>query len=238
MTRGIRVDQAQQISISNAQITPISIAVHFVLDAFAQDVAREDVLAQLGKRSGEAAIRFEERDCLTLLDGFSRTVGAGSTIKVGHLMAGYSLLVGGGSSGTDETAMPPFNVLMHPFTYHTIAEDLAGLTSGGLLVGGTNNVATSTDLRDEILRRYLVKQLAGMNVYQNANLVPSGGVAKGGIWHNDALVYVPFRDIQTKQQEDIKLDGWDVVTSKIYGRGEFTDAYGVELNAAAAAPSS
>jgi hypothetical protein len=237
-TRGIRIDQAQQITVTNTQITPISIAVHFVLDEFAQDTAREDVLAHLGKRAGEAINRFEDRDCLLLLDGLSRSVGSGGTAKVGHLMAAYALLVGGGSSGTDETAEPPFHVVLHPFAYHTIAEDLAGLSNGGQVTSSTNVIASGMQLRDEVLQKYLVKQLAGMNVYATANLIPSGGTIRGGVFHSDAFIYVPFKDLTTKQQEDIKLQGWDVVSTKIYGRGEFNDNFGVELNLAAAAPSS
>lgn len=237
-TRGVRVDQAQDITISNTQVTPISIAVHFVLDRFAQDTAREDVLGHLGKRAGEACNRFEERDCLTLLDGFSRSVGGGGTPKVGHLMAAYSLLVGGGTSGTDEPATPPFNVVIHPHSYHAIAEDLAGLSAGGQVTSSTNVIASGNELRDDILLQYIVARLAGMTVYTTSNLIPVSGVAKGGVWNRDALIYVPFREIETRQQEDIKLDGWDVVTTRIYGRGEFEDAYGIELNFAAVGPTS
>lgn len=237
-TRGVRVDQAQDITISNTQISLISIAVHFVLDSLAQETAREDVLAHLGKRAGEACNRFEERDCLTLLDGFSQSVGGGGSPKVGHLMAAYSILVGGGTNGTQEVAMPPFNVVIHPYSYHAMAEDIAGLVAGGLVTGSTNVVTTSTNLREQILQNFKVAELAGMKIYQTANLLPSGGVAKGGCFAKEALVYVPFRDLQVKQQEDIKLDGWDVVTTKIYGRGEFEDRYGVELNFAAAQPTS
>lgn len=234
-TRGVSIEQAQQIAISNVTVSPSSIAVHFVLDKYANEVAREDVMGKLGMRAGEAMNRFKDVDILSLLDGFSRTVGAGGTANIGHLMAAYTILTGG-SGGTKEPAEPPFNVLMHPNTYHAIAEDLGGLTTGMLVSGSTNVIAGDGAFRDSILQKFLVKQLAGLNIYLAGNLPVSSGVAKGGIINHDALIYTPFDPQITEKQYDVKLQGWDVVTSEIYGSGEFDDDFGVEGNWAAATP--
>ncbi len=79
-------------------------------------------------------------------------------------------------------------------------------------------------------------KLAGLDVFIAGNLANTGNVAKGGVFHREALINTPFRPLTVKKQEDIKLDGWDVVTSLIFGNGEFEDAGGVELNLDAAAP--
>lgn len=230
--RGTRVDQNQKLTESVVTITPISIAVHFVIDEYAADVAREDVMSFYGKRASEAIIRFEDKYHLTLLDGFSTSLGGGGAGKVGYLMAAYALI----SGNSTWPFQPPFNVVLHPYSYHDMAEDIAGLTSGGLVSGATNIVATSTDMRESVLAKYRVAKLAGLDVYIAGNLANTGNVAKGGVFHREALINTPFRPLTVKKQEDIKLDGWDVVTSLIFGNGEFEDAGGVELNLDAAAP--
>src|SRR5262245_37718819 len=69
-TRGSSIDQYQQFALSSVTISPIWVAVHMMVDEYADQLTSEDLNRIGGRIMAEGINRFEDSDCLDLMDGF------------------------------------------------------------------------------------------------------------------------------------------------------------------------
>jgi hypothetical protein len=92
--------------------------------------------------------------------------------------------------------------------------------------------ANSNDLANEALRNGFVGRLAGMPIFETANMANSGttGDYKGGAMHRDAIAIATMQDIKIETQRDASLRADEIVATAVYGVGELHDTYGVELH--------
>lgn len=235
ITAGSTIDQLQTLTTTNVQLTPIWVATHIAIHEETEIAAKESVKAIGSKALTNAIVRFIDVDLLDLCDGFSTTVGAGSTPKIGHLFDAKQTILGHSSN----PSMGPFTTFMHPFSYNSIAYDVAGLdTTNKVLQAAVANRAAPGDgsLRDGVLTSGTIRELDGMTLVQAGNLRVSSNVAKGAVMANDALAFSEFRPVRLAaiwREEDL---AWHLYISVAYARGEFVDNWGVELNWGAASP--
>lgn len=237
VNRGDEISQYQKIAFTNTAIAPFTVAVHAVVDEFADWVAQEDMQSIIGEESGDAFVQYEEADLLTLLDGFSVSLGGGSTPRVSFIDAASARLAAGNTGS--QPFLGPYYAMIHPYHRHAMAQDLGGIDSAnGSLMSTTSgrHHPGDGDVRDEVLRRGFVKNLFGTEIHESGLLSTTGDVAKGGVWHRDALVYVPFKPMKTESWWEPKLQAHEVLTVAVYGRGEWIDLAGIELNMSAAVP--
>ncbi len=235
ITVGSTIDQLQTLPTTNVQLSPIWVATHLAIHEETEIAAKESVKAIGSEALTRSIVRFIDVDLLDLCDGFSVSTGGGNTPQMGHIFDAKQTILGHSSN----PHMGPFTAFMHPFSYNSIAQDMAGFdTTDKSLWSNTSGItrAGDGDLRDEVISTGAVSRVAGITLVQAGNLRVASNVAKGAVMANDALAYSDFRPVRLAavwREEDL---AWHLYISVAYARGEFVDNWGVELNWGAASP--
>lgn len=220
LTEGDEVSNTA-VSTDGATLTVATNAIRTLVTDLAVAASPSNVVADLGKLFGEAIARKIDVDLLALFDGFSVGLGdgTGNITPAAIFQAVATLKIAG--VPTDGVAC-----VLHP----AIAYDLkAALTTQGnaAFVGGAYG-----EVANEAMRQGFVGQLAGIPIYESANMANTGtaGDFKGAVFHRDALGLAMIGDIQVETQRRASYLGTDVVAYCHYGVGEIYDTYGVELH--------
>ena len=204
------------IDPTSVTITASEVGVMTTLTDLARNSAPRNVAADIGKLFGEALARKQDADLTALFDGFSVTLGDGTTA--------ISPAVNFNALSTLRANALPANecaVVVHP----KIAYDLKS--------GLTNTFAgLDTETSNEALRAGFVGTLAGMRIFETSNMANTGtaGDYKGGAFHKDALAIAMMQDVKIETQRDASLRADEIVATSVYGVGEIHDSYGVELH--------
>jgi N4-gp56 family major capsid protein len=214
---------AEATDLSNTAIDPTSVTitasevgVMTTLTDLARNSAPRNVAADIGKLFGEALARKQDADLIALFDGFSVTSGDGTTAISPAVIFNALSTLRANSLPANECA-----VVLHP----KIAYDLKS--------GLTNTFAgLDTETSNEALRAGFVGTLAGMPIFETANMANTGtaGDYKGGAMHKDALAIAMMQDVKIETQRDASLRADEIVATSVYGVGEIHDSYGVELH--------
>jgi len=204
------------IDPSSVTITASEVGVMTTLTDLARNSAPRNVAADIGKLFGEALARKQDADLIALFDGFSVTSGDGTTAISPAVIFNALSTLRANSLPANECA-----VVLHP----KIAYDLKS--------GLTNTFAgLDTENSNEALRSGFVGTLAGMPIFETANMSDTGtaGDYKGGAMHKDALAIAMMQDVKIETQRDASLRADEIVATSVYGVGEIHDSYGVELH--------
>ena len=204
------------IDPSSVTITASEVGVMTTLTDLARNSAPRNVAGDIGKLFGEALARKQDADLIALFDGFSVTSGDGTTAISPAVIFNALSTLRANSLPANECA-----VVLHP----KIAYDLKS--------GLTNTFAgLDTETSNEALRAGFVGTLAGMPIFETANMSDTGtaGDYKGGAMHKDALAIAMMQDVKIETQRDASLRADEIVATAVYGVGELHDSYGVELH--------
>lgn len=202
------------VSTSSVTITATEVGVQAVLtDLMARSTAR-DVAGDLGRVLGEAVAKKMDEDLIALFDGFSASKGAaGTELTAAHVFQAAATL-----RANKFTSNP--NMVIHPYQAYQLKANM------------TNTFANPNggDLQNEAMRNGYVGQIAGVNIYESANLTVDGlDDAKGAVFVPEALGLAVKWDINIEPQRDASLRGWELNATAAYGVGELQDGAGVEM---------
>ncbi len=206
------------INPSSVTITASEVGIMTTLTDLARNSASRNVGSDIGKLFGEAIAKKIDVDLIALFDGFSKIVGgadvAFSAAKLFEAVAELRNL-----------AVPSSDLacVVHPY----IAYDMK---SGVSNTFGAGSGAT-TDIGNEAMRSGFVGTVAGVPVYESANISNTGttGDYKGAVFHRDALGLAMMQDLKLETQRDASLRADEIVATAVYGVAELNDTYGVEL---------
>tara|TARA_X000001382_G_scaffold18914_1_gene11581 strand:+ start:84 stop:935 length:852 start_codon:yes stop_codon:yes gene_type:complete len=206
------------INPSSVTITASEIGIMTTLTDLARNSASRNVASDIGRLFGEAIAKKIDVDLIALFDGFSKIVGgadvAFSAAKLFEAVAELRNL-----------AVPSSDLacVVHPY----IAYDMK---SGVSNTFGAGSGAT-TDIGNEAMRSGFVGTVAGVPVYESANISNTGttGDYKGAVFHKDALGLAMMQDLKLETQRDASLRADEIVATAVYGVAELNDTYGVEL---------
>ena len=204
------------IDPTSVTITASEVGVMTTLTDLARNSAPRNVAADIGKLFGEALARKQDADLTALFDGFSVTLGDGTTAISPAVIFNALSTLRANALPANECA-----VVVHP----KIAYDLKS--------GLTNTFAgLDTETSNEALRAGFVGTLAGMRIFETSNMANTGtaGDYKGGAFHKDALAIAMMQDVKIETQRDASLRADEIVATSVYGVGEIHDSYGVELH--------
>ena len=169
---------------------------------------------ELGTVLGNAIATKIDTDLIALFDGFSSSFGAAaSEITVADLFKAAATLRANKVTGV-------INAVVHPYQAYALKANL------------TNTFANPNggDLQNEAMRNGYVGSIAGINVYESANVAIDGnGDAKGAVFAPEALAIAMKRDFNIEPQRDASNRAWELNATAIYGVGELDDSFGVEL---------
>lgn len=214
LTEGNEFDNTE-VATSGAVLTVSQVGLRSLVTDLALNASASNVVADLGRLFGEAIAAKMDKDLTGLFSSFStNTVGSTSTVATAaHVFQAVAKLKSAGVP-TDGIAC-----VLHP----AVAYDLKSSI--------TNTFANPNagDLQNEAMRMGFVGMLAGVPVYETANLADNGtsGDFIGGVFHRDALGLAIMKDISIEVQRRASFLGSDVVASAMYGTGVIYEGYGV-----------
>ena len=169
---------------------------------------------ELGTVLGNAIATKMDKDVIGLFDGFSTSLGSTTT----ELTAAYLFQ----AAATLRANKAPGRLvgIFHPYQVYALKANL------------TNTFANPNggDIQNEAMRSGYVGTLAGIDIYESANLTVDGsGDTKGAVFAPEALMIAMKRDFNMEPERDASNRGFELNATAIYGVAELDDAYGVEM---------
>tara|TARA_B110000503_G_scaffold108136_1_gene161700 strand:+ start:1223 stop:2056 length:834 start_codon:yes stop_codon:yes gene_type:complete len=169
---------------------------------------------ELGTVLGNAIATKMDKDLLALFTSFSTGLGAaGQEITVADLFKAAAILRANKVTGA-------IAAVVHPYVAYQIKSGL------------TNTFANPNggDSQNEAMRNAYVGQLAGMNVYESANVAVDGdGDSIGAVFAPEALAIALKKDFNIEPQRDASLRAFELNATAVYGVGELDDTFGVKM---------
>ena len=174
---------------------------------------------ELGTVLGNAIATKIDSDLIALFSGFSTGLGAaGQEIAVSDIFKAAATLRSNKVTGS-------MAAVVHPFQAYQLKANL------------TNTFANPNggDLQNEAMRNGYVGSIAGVDIYESANVSVDGSDdAVAGVFAPEALAIAIKRDFNLETQRNATRRGTEMVATAIYGVAELDDSYGVKITADAA----
>jgi len=210
--------EGTDMTSTTVSTSSVSIAVGEVgAQVFLTDMAamgNGDPARELGTVLGNAIATKMDQDIIALFDGFSSSLGATTVeLSVADLFKAAATL-------RANKVMGRMAAVLHPYQAYSLKANL------------TNTFANPNggDAQNEAMRNGYVGTIAGIDIYESANLTIDGsGDAKGAVFAPEALAIAMKRDFIIEPQRDASNRGWELNATAIYGVGELDDSYGVEM---------
>ena len=201
------------VSTSGVTVTVAEVGAQVLLTDMAA-MGAGNPAEELGTVLGNAIATKMDKDIIALFDGFSTSLGAaGQEITVADMFKAAATL-------RNAKAQGDYVAVVHPFHAYQLSANL------------TNTFANPNggDLQNEAMRSGFVGSIAGIDVYQSANLTVDGnGDAKGLCFAREAMCIAMKRDFNLETERDASQRAFELNATAVYGVGELDDSYGVEL---------
>lgn len=201
------------VSTSSVSITVAEVGAQVLLTDMAA-MGNGDPAMELGTVLGNAIATKMDKDIIALFDGFSTSLGSTTT----ELTAAY--LFQAAATLRANKVRGRIVGVFHPYQTYALKANL------------TNTFANPNggDLQNEAMRNGYVGTIAGIDIYESANVTVDGsGDAKGAIFAPEALALAMKRDFRIEPQRDASNRAWELNATAIYGVGELDDSFGVEM---------
>ena len=170
--------------------------------------------AELGTVLGNAIATKIDQDLIALFDGFSTALGAAAQeITAADIFKAAATLKNAKAPGQ-------YAAVLHPYQAYQLKANM------------TNTFANPNggDLQNEAMRTGYVGQIAGVNIYESANITPDASDdAKGAVFAPEAIAIAMKKDFNIETQRDASLRAFELNATAVYGVGELDDSYGVEM---------
>lgn len=168
----------------------------------------------MGTILGSAIATKMDVDLIALFTGLSDSLGtAGAEITVADLFKASAKLRANKVRGA-------INAVIHPYQAYALKANL------------TNTFANpnGADLQNEAMRTGYVGTIAGINIYESANIAIDGdGDAIGAVFAPEAFAIAIKREFNLAPQRDESLRAWELNATAVYGVAELDDTYGVKV---------
>lgn len=201
------------VSTSSVSITVGEVGAQVLLTDMAA-MGAGNPAAELGTVLGNAIATKMDKDLIALFDGFSASLGAaGQEITVADIFKAAATL-------RANKVMGDINAVLHPYAAYQLKANM------------TNTFANPNggDLQNEAMRNGYVGTIAGVNIYESANIVVDGSDDSiGAVFAPQAIAIAMKRDFQIEPQRDASNRAFELNATAVYGVGELDDSYGVEM---------
>lgn len=169
---------------------------------------------ELGTVLGNAIATKMDQDLLALFSGFTAGFGAaGQEITVADLFKAAATLRANKVTGV-------INAVVHPYQAYALKANL------------TNTFANPNggDSQNEAMRNGYVGTIAGINVYESANVAIDGaGDSIGAVFAPEAIAIAIKKDFGIEAERDASLRAFELNATAVYGVGELDDSFGVKM---------
>ena len=215
---------AEGTDLSNTAINPgevtieaSEVGVMTTLTDLARDSASRNVASDIGKLFGEAIAKKVDTDLVALFASFSTDVGAADT----ELTA--DLLFKAQATLRSLNVPAPYYGVFNPKAIFNLKKTLTN-------AGYTTSSNAISEIGNEALRNGYVGRVAGIDIFENANISIDGyDDSIGGVFHPVSLGLAMKADFKIETQRDASLRGTEIVATVTYGSGVVKSDYGVKL---------
>lgn len=243
LTDGIEFDSPVQVTDSKITITPGEVGVQIYWTNRADMTITENFASFAAKLMVDSLERKRDQDLLTLLDGFSTSLGGATVTYTAGLVSAATALLRGGRSGalragalpTGDMAPGPYRGVVHPYHVHDDAMQRSGLSGvptqygAGVPMVGNYGGQSLSEANVRAIENAEIGRVGGATMYVDGNFTISSNSIKGGVFSQMALVHV---DYQGLKQKKVETDDGRLIKHTMlidYGTGERADNYGIEL---------
>ena len=212
------LQEGTDMSSTTVSTSSVSVAVNEVgAQVLLTDVATYGAgnpALELGTVLGNAIATKMDQDLLALFTGFTAAFGAaGQEITVADLFKAAATLRANKVTGV-------INAVVHPYQAYALKANL------------TNTFANPNggDSQNEAMRNGYVGTIAGINVYESANIAIDGaGDSIGAVFAPEAIAIAIKKDFGIETQRDASLRAFELNATAVYGVGELDDSFGVKM---------
>ena len=185
------------------------------------DLARvssaSNVIADVGKLFGNAIAKKMDQDLIAKFADFATANDIGSAtaaMSAADIFKAIALLRQAGVSGSDIACV------VNPLVAYDMKSGLTSTFAGH-----------AGDLSNEAMRTGYVGTVAGVNVFESANVPHTTGDSVGGVFHKDALALAMMQDIKIEVERNASLRADELVATAVYGVNTLFDTYGCQMTA-------
>jgi N4-gp56 family major capsid protein len=203
------------INPTEANITASEVGVMTTLTDLGRDSASRNVGADIGQLFGNAIAKKVDTDLAALFVNFTTNeVGAAAVELDADLIfkavAKLRML----------NVPAPYYGVFHPRAVYNLKKSLTQ-------AGYNTNANAISDIGNEILRNNFIGTVAGVQIFENANITPDANDdAYGAVFHPASLGLALKEDFKVETQRDASLRATEIVASITYGKGAIKQSYG------------
>jgi len=203
------------INPTEATITASEVGVMTTLTDLGRDSASRNVGADIGQLFGSAIAKKVDTDLAALFVNFTTNeVGAAAVELDADLIfkavAKLRML----------NVPAPYYGVFHPRAVYNLKKSLTQ-------AGYNTNANAISDIGNEILRNNFIGTVAGVQIFENANITPDASDdAYGAVFHPASLGLALKEDFKVETQRDASLRATEIVASITYGKGAIKQSYG------------
>ena len=198
-------------------ITASEIGVMTTLTDLGRDSASRNVGADIGKLFGDGLAKKVDSDLAALFTSFSTDVGAAGTELTPELLF---------------KAQATLRALNIPAPYYAVFNPLACFNLKKVLTnaGYNTNANAISDVGNQAMRDGFIGRVAGIDVYENANLaIDVSDDSVGAVFHPASIGLAMKSDLKIETQRDASIRGTEIVASMTVGQGIVKNDYGVKV---------
>ena len=211
------------VNPTSATITASEIGVMTTLTDLGASSASRNVGADIGKLFGEAIAKKVDTDLVGLFSSFTtNTAGAAGT----ELTA--DLLFKAQAQLRTLSVPAPYYAVFHPKALFNLKKTLTQ-------AGYAGTATAISEIGNEALRNGYIGRIAGIDVFENANLSIDGSDdSVGGVFHPQSIGLAMKEDFKVETQRDASLRATEIVASIVYGKAVVKESFGVAITTDAA----
>lgn len=212
---GTSEDQA--ISTGGTTITVGEVGIMTNVTDLARVSSASNVIADVGRLFGNAIAKKMDQDLIAQFANFATAndIGNNTTaMSASQIFQAIAKLRQAGVSGAD------IFCVVNPYTAYDMKKNLTSTFAGH-----------AGDLSNEAMKSGYVGSVAGVAVFESANVPHTSGDSVGGIFHKDALGLAMMQDISIETERNASLRADELVATATYGVGMLFDTYGCQMTA-------
>ena len=207
------------VNPTSATITASEVGVMTTLTDLGANSASRNVGADIGKLFGEAIAKKVDTDLVNLLDDFASASdqgGAGTELTADLLFKAQAIL-------RTASVPAPYYGVFHPKALFNLKKTLTQ-------AGYAGTATAISEIGNEALRNGYIGRIAGIDVFENANItIDAYDDSYGGVFHPASLGLAMKEEFKVESQRDATLRATELVASIVYGTGVIKDTFGVTV---------
>jgi N4-gp56 family major capsid protein len=207
----------QAISTGGVTIEVGEVGIMTNVTDLARVTSSSNVIADVGKLFGAAIAKKMDQDLIAKFASFATANDIGSAtaaMSAADIFKAIALLRQAGVSGSDIACV------VNPLVAYDMKSGLTSTFAGH-----------AGDLSNEAMRSGYVGTVAGVNIFESANVPHTTGDSVGGVFHKDALALAMMQDISIETERNASLRADELVATAVYGVNTLFDTYGCQMTA-------